>query len=446
MSTKSSPHTTPPRTTPSARRRRRSMPQAAAQTRTAPAPHAPETWGERLRHYLPFAAAPSVVAALSVVALSLALVLLTGSPLAYLPAAIGETWLVAHGVPVTFDGVTLGLTPLLPPAAVAALVAQRVRVATRKRVSILDLAAITALGLGIPLTLTCIALFMVADASAVYPVAPPNAFAALALTLGVHAAGIVAGIGPVVWRALAGRAGAPAFVVDTARTAATALLHLVGAAAVVYLCLLLAGWGRVSSLVDAYPTLPGPGLAALIALTLLYLPNAAVATLSALMGGSVEYAGAQASLFSVDNVALPPLPLFAAIPAAAPAWAPVLMLVPAAALVRFFASRALGPRDVALTAAWSGVWTLAVIPFAGGSAGAYGYVGAHVVATPALALAWVAAVGGLVWLIASMRHAKPEPEPEREPEREPEPEPEEEKPAGGSTKWVPPTTEDDVRD
>ncbi|QPK83809.1 hypothetical protein G7Y29_03160 [Corynebacterium qintianiae] len=443
MSTKSSPHTTPPTASSAVRRRRRTGTtgrKRVSAPRPEPAPTVPETWSERLRHYLPFAAAPSVVAALAVVALCLALVLLSGSPMAYLPAAIGEMWLVSHGVPATFDGVTLGLTPMLPPVAVAALVAQRVRVATRKRVSILDLGAIAALGLGIPLTLTFIALFMVTDASAVYPLAPPHPLAAVLLPLVVHGLGMIVGIGPIVWRALARRVGAPDVVIDTARTASAIVVRLLAAAAVVFLGLLIAGGERVSTLIDAFPTLPGTGVATLIALSILYLPNAVLAMLSAMLGGSLEYAGASASLFSVDPVALPPLPLFAAVPGDAAVWAPVLMLVPAAVLAHFFATRECSVKEVLLAAAWAAVILFVLMPFGAGGAGAYGYIGAHPVATPALVLGWVAAIGVAVLLIARLRHpAAPEPEPEEEPEPEAVEASQSEKPTGGSTKWVPPT-------
>ena len=330
----------------------------------------------------------------------------------------------------------LGLTPALVPLAIAALVAQRVRAATTKRVSILDLGAIAALGLGIPFTLTCIALLMVGDASNVYPVELPNIAAALAVPLLVHALGIVAGISPVVWRALARRVGVPEFVVDAAFTASTIVLRLVLAAAVVFIALLIAGSGRIAQLLDSYPTLPGTGTATLILLSILYLPNAAVATLSALLGGSVEYAAASASLFSVDPVALPAFPLFAAIPGAAAVWAPVLMLIPAAVLAQFFATRSLAMKNVAVVAAWVGVLLLITIPYVGGSAGAYGYIGAHPLALPLLGMAWVVAVGGIVWLVGRLRRpAQPEPEPETEAVEEPST-------SGGSTKWVPPT--DDV--
>lgn len=384
MSTKSSPASS----SPPARRRRRTAPRRPGHQETAaPDSAEPETWPQLLRRYLPFAAAPSLVVALAVVVVCLAGVLLTASPLSYLPAAIGETWLAIHGVPVAVGGVTLGLTPLLTAAGVAAIVAQRVRVATARGGSLIDLGAIAALAVGIPLTLTLVALFMVADASAVYPVALPSPLSTL-LPLLVHGAGILIGIAPTV---------------PGLGAAARLVPRLVAAGGAVYLVLLLAGWGRVGQLADAYPTLPATGVAGLTLLTLLYLPNAAVATLGALVGGSVEYAGASASLFSVDPVPLPPVPLFAAIPGGAAPWAPALMLIPVAVLVHFFATRNDGVVEVLATAAWSGAFILLLIPFTGGSAGAYGYVGPHPVAVPALMVLLVAVVGGARWLVATWR-------------------------------------------
>ena len=131
---------------------------------------------ERLRHYLPFIGVPNAVLVLGIAVLCLGTILLSGGRPAALPAAIAETWFVAHGVPVTFDGVTLGAIPLLPAIGVAALIAWRVRAATKDRVSILDLYAIAGLVILIPFTLSAIAWFMVADASAVFPVTAPAVY------------------------------------------------------------------------------------------------------------------------------------------------------------------------------------------------------------------------------------------------------------------------------
>ncbi|MDK6508629.1 hypothetical protein QP146_24765, partial [Escherichia coli] len=80
-----------------------------------------------------------------------ATLLIGGWKTAYLPAAIGQTWFALHGVSLTIDGVYLSQVPLLPAIGIAALMAWRVRAATAKQVSILDLAVIAGLVIVLPL-------------------------------------------------------------------------------------------------------------------------------------------------------------------------------------------------------------------------------------------------------------------------------------------------------
>ena len=164
----------------------------------------------------------------------------------------------------------------------------------------------------------------------------PPVVAAFVYPLIVHLVGFIIGVRRVVWHALAKRSGVPAEAVDAGAHAANLILRLLTAATVVFLVALAFGYGRVSELVSQFPQLGVGGALALVVLSLLYLPNAAVAQLAVLLGGSFEAAGAGVSLFATSNVAYPPLPLFAAIPAEMPQWAPVLLIVPAAVL-------ALGP-------------------------------------------------------------------------------------------------------
>ncbi|MDY5784486.1 DUF6350 family protein [Corynebacterium sp.] len=366
-------------------------------------PEVPETWEQRLRHYLPFVAVPFLVVVLGLVVICLASILLTGSRLGYLPGTIGAAWLASHGAPVRFDGVTIAVLPIVPVVAVAALLASRIRAATAKRVSVADLLALLVLTAAVSLTLSAVALFMVGDASTVYPIEVPPPALALIFPLLTNLLGFAAGISPTLWRALARRYGVPEVVADSAFTAIRALGLLLAAGLVVYLGLLAAGYPRIRELIDAFPVLSSGGGVILTLLSVAYLPNAAVETLGVLLGGSFRIADGAASLFAVDTVALPPLPLFAAIPGAVAPWAPVLALVPAAVVI-FSLRRTPTLLHAAATSTAMGVLALVAALYAGGTAGAYGYLGVNPLVIGGLTVAWAFVVSGIAVLVVKLIH------------------------------------------
>lgn len=405
MSTKHAPtHSAPDR----AARRRQVRGFVPGLRRDKPAPPPPETWGQRFKHFFPSAAAPLLVLALAVVAGCFAVILIGGWRLAYLPAAIGQTWLSFNAAPLRIDGVVLDAVPLLPAVGVVALVANRIRAATRERVTVLDLAAVAALTALVSLTLSAIALFMVSDASHVFAIEAPNPAAALLAPLGVHLAGFVFGIAPAVWRALAAKVGVPELAVDAAVSATRILRDFLLGGLAVFLVLLAVNYQRVAEAVAAFPTLGWGGGLALTLLCVAYLPNAAVATLSVLLGGSVEYAGGAVSLFDVTAVPLPPLPILAAVPAEVPQWAPVLMLVPAALVLRFALRKSFSLLDATATATWAALFALILGVYAGGTAGAYGHVGANPWTLALLAFLWTFVAGLLTWLVSVVRSRRTE--------------------------------------
>ncbi|WP_143341201.1 cell division protein PerM [Corynebacterium bouchesdurhonense] len=403
MSTKFSPRSAPQRRPAQPQRRRAIRGRAPGAKREKPTPAAPTTWRQRLRTYAPHASAPLVVLALTIVAVCLAVLLAGGWSMTYLPAAIGQTWLSVHAAPLVVGGVELAAAPLLPAVGVVALVAVRVRAATRDRVSVLDLAAILGLLTATSLVLSGIALFMVSDASNVYNIAAPNPAAALLLPLGLHLIGFVFGVRPVIWRALASRAGVPQLAVDACGHAASFLRGLLIAAAAAYLVALAAGYQRVGELIGAFPNLGWGGGIALALLCAAYLPNAVVATLAVLLGGSFEYGPGALSLFSATAAPMPPLPLFAAVPPAMPSWAPVLMLVPAAIAVRFAATRGFSLVDATATAAWSALLGALAAAYASGRAGAYEFVGTRPGILALALFAWTFVTCLCAWLVALVR-------------------------------------------
>lgn len=363
----------------------------------------PETWGERLRHYAPSAAAPLGILALAVVVVCLAVILIAGLRLSYLPGAIGQAWLSMNAAPLHIDGVAVANAPTLPAIGVAGLIAARIRTATKTRVSVLDLAAILTLLVVTSLTLSAIALFMVADASNVYGIEAPHPAAALLAPLGVHLVGFVFGVNPVVWRALARRASVPEQAVDATISASTLLRDLLLAATAVYLVVLAFQHARVGASLAVYPQLGWAGELALVLLSIAYLPNAAFATMSVLLGASFDYADASVSVFSTTSAALPPFPLFAAVPAGVHTWAPALMLIPAAVLVRFVITRSLSLIDATATATITTLITLLLAWYTGGTVGAYGWIGANPWTCALAVFAWTAVAGLASWAVAKVR-------------------------------------------
>lgn len=366
-------------------------------------PKAPETWAQRLKHYVPSAVAPLAVLALATVVICFAVILLSDWGMKYLPAAIGQSWLTLHGAPLTIDGVELSIVPLFPAVGIVALVASRIRAATKTRVSVLDLGAILTLVTVTSLVLSAAALFMVTDASHVFAIAPPHPVAAIFMPLGLHLAGFALGISPVVWRALAKRSGIPPETVTTAGAALSLIRDLSLAATAVYLVLLALNYSQIAEVVSAYPNLDWSGGLALTLLCLGYLPNAAMATLAVLLGGTFDYAGASVSLFDATSVALPPLPIFAAVPASARVWAPALMLIPVAVVLRFALTRSFSLIDVAATATWAAVLGLAAAIYGSGTAGAYGHVGPNLWTFAVLLFLWTALPGLIAWLVSFAR-------------------------------------------
>lgn len=403
MSKKSSPPTRSSQTSPTVARRRPRSVNVSDAARANATPAAPSTMKERVRHYAPFIGVPNIVLVLGTIAVCLATILLAGGRVAALPAAIAETWFVLHGVPVIFDGVILGSLPLLPAVLVAAFIAWRVRVATRERVSVLDLYAIFGLVVLIPFTLSAIAWFMVADASSVFPVSPPAIHKALFIPVFVHLAGMACGMSERLWRALFDRASLPVALISATRAMATLALRLLAAAAIVYLVLLAVGYGRITDLVAQFPVLDGGGVLALVGLCILYLPNAVISTLTVLLGAPMQIAEGGVSLFSAALVPLPPLPLFGAIPGTVPAWAPVLMIVPAAVLIHFVASRRFLPIDIAACTLIAAFFALVGALMAGGHVGAYGWIGPSPLFFALAALCWVGGVICLAWIVSAIR-------------------------------------------
>lgn len=358
----------------------------------------------RLRRKLPTAILPHIVAVLLIVVIAAVTLLVTSTPLSALPASVGSAWLVLNAAPISLDGVTLGVVPLVPAILFAWVISRRVHRAVKDRVSLADLGVLTAGVVGLPLVFTLIALFMVYDAASVYPVdLPPVGHAVLATVL-VHLGALVTGMRARLWRALAHRFGSPDWLVDAARTAAQFLGLTAGAGLLAWLLGLALHGGAVA---EIFGSAHGVGEALLIVLiTLLYLPNAVISAGAVLLGSEVHAGAASISLFSVHLVPLPPLPIFSAVPAEMPAWAMVLLLLPALAGAWLAYRRLPDWREALAGAGFAAVFAWAACYLAGGEMGVYGPTGPMAWLAGLLAAVWLGVVGLVAAGLAEVRRRR----------------------------------------
>lgn len=397
----------------------------AAVSRPTPEQQAPTGLRERLRRYLPVILVPNGVVVLVLIVLALVGLLFTGTSLAALPATIAQLWLILNLVPISAGGIVLGVLPLLPAMGLIALIARRVHVAVRDRVSMADLLVLALSAVVVPLVLTFIAAGMMWDAGRVFDVGPPPVGQAVARTLLVHLLALAIGMGGRLWRALLRRYNAPEWLVDTAATAVRILLLLSTASLVLLLVLLFTGWSRQAELADVYAG--GPGMVGSSLISLLYLPNAAIAVITVLLGSEFHLGAASISLYAIDLTPLPPLPLLALIPAWAHPWSITLLLVTSIAVAYVLSNVRFNIRQTLATSAVTAVLVLILSYLTWGEIGHLGTGGPMIWLTAGLALAWTAGIGvaaALLGRLADRRAARPaKPAAEPEPAVEPEPDP-----------------------
>lgn len=454
MSRKTSPQSRPGRRP---RRIRAGGPSAGGAAARGPAStrasrEAPASTGllGRVRRHLGVYLVPSLVVVLGIIAVALTGLLVTRTTLAALPATIAQLWLIINLVPVSADGIILGVLPLLPAIGLIAFVARRVHVSVRDRVSIADLVVIAAGVLLVPLGLTLIAAAMMWDAGRVFDVGPPPLGHAVARTLLVHGLALVLGMGGRLWRALLRRYGAPEWLADAAATAVRILLLWAGAALVLVLVLLVAGWSRQAELLSVYEG--GAGYLGTALISLLYLPNAALAAATVMLGSEFHIGASSISLYAIDLTVLPPMPLFALIPGWAHQWSILLLLVTSMAVAYVLGSVRFTVVQTLATAAIVAVLVLVASYLTTGQVGHLGAAGPMAWLTAGLAFAWTAGIGvaaALVGKLADRRAdaAAPAAGPEELPAEESE-EPEDEEPEilEGEVVEEPDEVEDEVED
>ena len=354
---------------------------------------APLTKAGRIRRMLVTAAVPNVVIALIIMAIALGGLMLTGSPMAWWYTIVAETWMVFNLAPVSAADVHISFLPALPALILAAVVAVRVRSAVKHKVSVKDLLTLLACLLGVPVVFTIIAWLMLWDAGKVYDVSPPNLAQALLRVIVLHLAAMTAGMGWRLWRALAKRYGVPRPLVDATQIALRYLAYLAIGAAAVFAVVFLVNISRQGEMMNDYPTISGLGIAGLVLLSVLYIPNAIVSTAAVLVGSEFSVGEGSVSLFSAHLVPLPPLPITGGIPASAPSWAVALLIVPLGAALYSLYKKRPSFQDVLVATVASAVIMLVACYLVSGVLGYYGATGPQLWTAAGLTALWLAVVG-----------------------------------------------------
>ena len=354
---------------------------------------APLTKAGRIRRMLITAAVPNVVIVLIIMAIALGGLMLTGSPMAWWYTIVAETWMVFNLAPVSAADVHISFLPALPALILAAVVAVRVRSAVKHKVSVKDLLTLLACVLGVPVVFTIIAWLMLWDAGKVYDVSPPNLAEALLRVIVLHLAAMAAGMGWRLWRALAKRYGVPRPLVDATQIALRYLAYLAIGAAAVFAVVFLANVSRQGEMMNDYPTISGLGIAGLVLLSVLYIPNAIVSTAAVLVGSEFSVGEGSVSLFSAHLVPLPPLPITGGIPASSPSWAVALLIVPLGAAIYSLYKKRPSFQDVLVATVAAAVIMLAACYLVSGDLGSYGATGPQLWTAAGLPALWMAVVG-----------------------------------------------------
>jgi len=392
--------------------------QKAAQKKITPDKDVPTTVLGRFRRFLPTVGIPNIVVVLGIIVVALAGLMFTASPLTWLPAAIAQLWLILNAAPATIDGLEIGVVPLLPALGLVALIARRIRVAVRERVSVADLLVLTACTLVIPVVLTLIAAGMMWDAGRVFDVGAPPLADAVGRTLLLHATALVIGMGGRLWGALLRRYGAPDGLVDAAVVALRILGWLAVAAAVVMVILFIMSWPRQVEVAGVYNSTAA--VVAVSILSVLYLPNAVISAVAVLLGSEFHIGAASVSLFAIDLVPLPPLPLLAIIPGTASQWAVILLVAVAGLTAYLVGSARLNLIQAVAAGVVAALVALVATELTSGQLAEFGDVGPMRLLTAGLALAWITGVGLVAAGVGKLADRRA-PEPEAGVDADPQP-------------------------
>lgn len=379
---------------------------------------------ERVR-VLTMTAAGSVVIGYAGVAALLALISSTAAHASFsttgVLTAAAPGWLVAHHVPLRFDGGQLGLLPLLPTALVMLLV-YRAAAGAADRLGLfepLQARSVVFSIAGAHAVVGSVIAFLMGDEGPVRAT-PAGAFFGCAVVSGLAAVAGVAqrcGLVEVVFERVdpVARRGL--------RTGALALFALVAAGALVLALGLVFSWSTTAVLFDQSGGTIGTVLGIWL-LCLAYLPNAVVGALSYVVGSGFSIGAAVVGPLEFVGGPVPAVPLLAALPEEQASYLPLVLVLPGViGVVAGFSLRDAAEtprarvRAVLVAAVTAGVGALVLAAVAGGALGGGVF---NPVTIPAgllavLTFGWVTVPGAVVAWFSG-------PRPPRVVEAEPEPE------------------------
>ncbi|MFC9786643.1 DUF6350 family protein [Rhodococcus sp. NPDC127528] len=369
-----------------------------ARTRPSRRPVTAQPTPEQIRTLLGIALRPTLVALVLIATCVLVTLVAANSDLTGTSGAIAATWLAVHQVQLTIGGASLGVLPLLPTAVMMWTVARGCARAVTEYSPRSEQWWVLGAAVAGPLVATAISLAVVADASSVIALSPPNALAAFGWVLAVHLVAAIVGVGTRVWRPVAARWRLPRWVQGAARPAMRAGMTLLATGAAISVVSLLASWSTVGDLLQA-----GEGVGGALGLTvvsILYLPNVVIGATAVLVGSAVHVGAASVSMFDVVGGPVPALPVLGVLPAEQGGGWTVGLVIPAvlgAFLGRDCARRA-GSVLEAVQSALVGAAAVAVVFtalgfVAGGNLGTFGTVGVDLATFAGLTFGWLGVFG-----------------------------------------------------
>lgn len=353
------------------------------------------------------------------VALTLIALLAMRREFASMPHFVSTMWLAINQAPLSADGVTLSVLPLVPTLLYGFAVAWQARITampyaleaeesvptampgvpTDQMEAAHRAAALTTVVMVLaPVVVTGLAATVLDTASTDFPARVDGVGMALLWTVVVNLVSVTVGLwwAHVRWV----RKQVPHYVV--------AGLHMGGAfvaatwviAGIVGIVFFIINWSDLGLL---FGTAEGDawGLVALFLLSVGYAPNVFALGSAAVVGGQANIGDASASVFTVAPGDLPALPILAAWPASQPSWWWQLALVAAALSAvliarysaRWFAATRDGVLACLVAAATAIVVSVLALFLVGGEVGLLGSAGYPLGLTCLLIVAWMGVLG-----------------------------------------------------
>ena len=363
--------------------------------RGTPRPRLSQSAMQRLRKALLAVATVDGVALALIVGIAIIAVTVTGAGFTPLPATVASMWMLLNLAPFGFGGTDLSLVPAVPAMLLFLAVAWRVRRVVADRIGIQEVRTLAATFIVVPAALTVTAWLMLWDASGVLRINAPDFLQAVASTIVLHGGALIAGFGSRLLRALLRRRKLPEWPLGSLRLAAEYVGWLWAAGVVATVISLVWHHGAVRETMGIADS-PGAG-AALVLLSLGYLPNVAFGAAGILTGAPANVGVAEAGLFAVTPGTLPPLPTLAAIPQShlGPFFGVLLVVPVAIALWRvtvYVRTRASERpyAEVVVAGLMVAVFVAVLTLLLGGEVGQYGWSGVSW---------WFAAVMASVWFV-----------------------------------------------